>query len=76
MGSDVVSWDTGQHAWGADPYADALRSGRGPSERIWLPFAVWLPAACALLPAARRRAWLTAQAMLALLLNHLLYTGW
>ncbi|MFE9142905.1 class I SAM-dependent methyltransferase [Streptomyces tubercidicus] len=28
--SDADSWGTGQHAWGADPYADALRSGRGP----------------------------------------------
>nr|WSX23565.1 hypothetical protein OG690_29635 [Streptomyces tubercidicus] len=56
--------------------ADLSGMSKAETERIWLPFAVWLPAACALLPAARRRAWLTAQAMLALLLNHLLYTGW
>ncbi|WP_157880138.1 hypothetical protein [Streptomyces natalensis] len=29
-----------------------------------------------LLAAARHRHWLTAQAVLALLVNHLLYTGW
>ncbi|WP_437344758.1 hypothetical protein [Streptomyces tubercidicus] len=56
--------------------ADLSGMSKAETERIWLPFAVWLPAACALLPAARRRAWLAAQAMLALLLNHLLYTGW
>lgn len=56
--------------------ADLSGMSKAETERIWLPFAAWLPAACALLPAARRRAWLTAQAVLALLLNHLLYTGW
>ncbi|MFE0376558.1 hypothetical protein ACFW1M_13415 [Streptomyces inhibens] len=56
--------------------ADLSGMSKAETERIWLPFAVWLPAACALLPAARRRPWLTAQAALALLLNHLLYTGW
>ncbi len=43
-------------------------------ERIWLPFAVWLPAAAALLPPASRRGWLIAQALTALLVNHLLFT--
>ncbi|WP_030991298.1 hypothetical protein [Streptomyces sp. NRRL S-1813] len=56
--------------------ADLSGMSKAETERIWLPFAVWLPAACALLPAARRRLWLTAQAVLALLVNHLLYTGW
>nr|WP_245170999.1 hypothetical protein [Streptomyces decoyicus] len=56
--------------------ADLSGMSKAETERIWLPFAVWLPAACALLPPARRRPWLTAQAVLALLVNHLLYTGW
>jgi methylthioxylose transferase len=45
-------------------------------ERIWLPWTVWLPLACALLPAPRVRHWLAAQAALALLLEHLLITPW
>lgn len=56
--------------------ADLSGMSKAETERIWLPFAAWLPAACALLPAVRHRHWLTAQAVLALLLNHLLYTGW
>ncbi|WP_327705497.1 hypothetical protein OG530_31315 [Streptomyces decoyicus] len=56
--------------------ADLSGMSKAETERIWLPFAVWLPTACAMLPAARRRPWLTAQAVLALLVNHLLYTGW
>ncbi|WP_328336926.1 hypothetical protein [Streptomyces violaceus] len=54
--------------------ADLSGMSKAETERIWLPFAVWLLPACALLP--RPRAWLTAQALLALLLNHLLSTGW
>ncbi|MFI2183987.1 hypothetical protein [Streptomyces sioyaensis] len=56
--------------------ADLSGMSKAETERIWLPFAAWLPAACALLPTARHRHWLAAQAILALLLNHLLYTGW
>ncbi|WP_046726787.1 hypothetical protein [Streptomyces humi] len=54
--------------------ADLSGMSKAETERIWLPFAVWLPAAGAFLP--RRRIWLVAQAVLALLLNHLLFTGW
>ncbi|MET7289331.1 hypothetical protein [Streptomyces sp. NPDC005573] len=54
--------------------ADLSGMSKAETERIWLPFAVWLLPACALLP--RPRAWLTAQALLALLVNHLLLTGW
>ncbi|GAA2514744.1 glycosyltransferase family 39 protein [Streptomyces levis] len=54
--------------------ADLSGMSKAETERIWLPFAVWLLPACALLP--RPRAWLVAQALLALLLNHLLRTGW
>ncbi|MFF7309335.1 hypothetical protein [Streptomyces sp. NPDC008137] len=54
--------------------ADLSGMSKAETERIWLPFAMWLPAACAFLH--RPRAWLAAQAVLALLLNHLLMTGW
>jgi hypothetical protein len=54
--------------------ADLSGMSKAETERIWLPFAMWLLAACAFLP--RPRAWLAAQAVLALLLNHLLLTGW
>jgi hypothetical protein len=47
---------------------------KAETERIWLPFALWLLPACAFL--GRPRVWLAAQAVLALLLNHLLATGW
>ncbi|MFJ8490122.1 hypothetical protein ACIRBZ_17440 [Streptomyces sp. NPDC094038] len=54
--------------------ADLSGMSKAETERIWLPFAMWLLPACAFLP--RPRAWLTAQALLALLVNHLLFTGW
>ncbi|MEV7890243.1 hypothetical protein ACWD3I_46960 [Streptomyces sp. NPDC002817] len=54
--------------------ADLSGMSKAETERIWLPFAMWLLSACAFL--TRPRAWLTAQATLALLLNHLLLTGW
>ncbi|MFC8663820.1 hypothetical protein [Streptomyces sp. NPDC057199] len=54
--------------------ADLSGMSKAETERIWLPFAMWLLASCALLP--RPRTWLAAQATLALLLNHLLLTGW
>lgn len=54
--------------------ADLSGMSKAETERIWLPFAMWLLPACAFL--SRPRAWLGAQAVLALLLNHLLRTGW
>ncbi|MGP2440442.1 hypothetical protein [Streptomyces sp. JW3] len=54
--------------------ADLSGMSKAETERIWLPFAVWLLPACAFLTG--RRGWLAAQAALALLLNHLLLTGW
>jgi methylthioxylose transferase len=45
-------------------------------ERIWLPFAVWLVAACALLPPRTHRRWLAGQAMTALVVQHLIRTSW
>ncbi|MER7720441.1 hypothetical protein ABTX99_26455 [Streptomyces flaveolus] len=54
--------------------ADLSGMSKAETERIWLPFALWLLPACAFL--GRPRVWLAAQAVLALLLNHLLATGW
>ncbi|MFD8302159.1 hypothetical protein ACFV29_07345 [Streptomyces sp. NPDC059690] len=54
--------------------ADVSGMSKAETERIWLPFAIWLLPACAALP--RPRVWLAAQAVLALLVNHLLLTGW
>ncbi|MFJ9114140.1 hypothetical protein ACIRJO_01190 [Streptomyces sp. NPDC102394] len=54
--------------------ADLSGMSKAETERIWLPFALWLLPACAALP--RPRVWLAAQAVLALLVNHLLLTGW
>jgi hypothetical protein len=54
--------------------ADVSGLSKAEVERIWLPFAVWLVIPCALL--GHRRAWLAAQAVLALGVNHLLLTVW
>lgn len=54
--------------------ADLSGMSKAETERIWLPFATWLLASGAFL--TRPRAWLAAQAALALFLNHLLLTGW
>ncbi|NUT21719.1 MAG: hypothetical protein HOV77_21295 [Hamadaea sp.] len=54
--------------------ADLSGLSKAEVERIWLPFAIWLPAAAALLP--RPKLWLVAQAATALLVNHLLHTVW
>ena len=56
--------------------ADVSGLSKAEVERIWLPFAVWLPAGAALLPDRGRRAWLATQAGIALLVNHLLLTAW
>ncbi|GAA1636934.1 hypothetical protein [Catellatospora bangladeshensis] len=56
--------------------ADLSGLSKAEVERIWLPFAVWLPAGAALLPASSRRGWLLAGATIALAVNHLLLTIW
>lgn len=56
--------------------ADISGMSKAEVERIWLPFAVWLVAAAALLPAASRRWWLAAQAGTALAVTHVLLTSW
>ncbi|WP_392676233.1 hypothetical protein [Streptomyces sp. LN785] len=56
--------------------ADLSGMSKAETERIWQPFVLWLLPAAALLPRDTRRGWLTAQAVVALLVNHLLWTGW
>jgi hypothetical protein len=56
--------------------ADLSGLSKAETERIWLPFTLWLLPAAALLPARDHRAWLTAQAAVALAVNHLLLTSW
>jgi methylthioxylose transferase len=56
--------------------ADLSGMSKAETERIWLPFTLWLPATAALLPRGDRRGWLAAQGVVALLINHLLLTGW
>lgn len=56
--------------------ADLSGMSKAETERIWQPFVLWLMPAAALLPGIDRRRWLAAQAAVALLVNHLLWTGW
>lgn len=56
--------------------ADLSGMSKAETERIWLPFSLWLLPAAALLPTHHHRWWLAAQAAVALTVNHLLITGW
>ncbi|MET7640676.1 hypothetical protein [Streptomyces sp. NPDC005438] len=56
--------------------ADLSGMSKAETERIWLPFSLWLLPACALLPDRAARWWLALQAVTALTVNHLLVTGW
>jgi hypothetical protein len=56
--------------------ADVSGLSKAETERIWLPFAVWLVAAPALLPRRSHRFCLGLQALGALLINSLLFTAW
>ncbi|MEV0274293.1 hypothetical protein AB0H43_36445 [Hamadaea sp. NPDC050747] len=56
--------------------ADLSGLSKAEVERIWLPFAIWLPAAAVLLPPRSRPFWLALQAVVALLVNHLFHTVW
>jgi methylthioxylose transferase len=63
-------------AFSAILVADVSGLSKAEVERIWLPFGVWLMAGAALLPPPSRRWWLAVQAVVALLINHLLLTNW
>ncbi len=56
--------------------AELSQMSKGEVERIWLPFVPWLLVACALLPERWRRAGVAIQVVLALVVQHLLFTGW
>lgn len=57
-------------------FADLSMLSKAETERIWLPFEVWLTAAGALLAARTQRWWLGVNVIGALLLNHLILTNW
>jgi methylthioxylose transferase len=56
--------------------ADLSMLSKAETERIWLPFTVWLTAAPALLPPRSGRLWLAINVVGALLLNSLIFTHW
>jgi hypothetical protein len=56
--------------------ADLSQMSRAEVERIWLPFVPWLMVGTALLPDRWRRPGLALQVVLALAVQHLLFTGW
>jgi hypothetical protein len=56
--------------------ADLSMLSKAETERIWLPFTVWLTAAGALLPPPSQRWWLALNVVGALLLNHFILTNW
>ncbi|MEV2240367.1 hypothetical protein [Micromonospora sp. NPDC049891] len=85
-GSDVLkshrddpryaSWLLPLAAAAAIVAADLSGYSKAEVERIWLPFTGWLMVGTALVPSTSRRTWLTAQAAVALTVNHLLLTAW
>jgi hypothetical protein len=56
--------------------ADLSQMSKAEVERIWLPFVPWLLISCALLPERWRRIGLALQVVTALVVQHLLFTGW
>jgi hypothetical protein len=56
--------------------ADLSMLSKAETERIWLPFMVWLPAAAALLPVRSHRWWLAVNVVGALAINHVILTNW
>lgn len=56
--------------------ADLSMLSKAETERIWLPFTVWLTAAPALLPPRSHRWWLAVNVLGALVLNHVILTNW
>ncbi|OSC42570.1 hypothetical protein [Mycobacterium decipiens] len=56
--------------------ADLSMLSKAETERIWLPFTIWLTAAPALLAPRSHRLWLATNAAGALLLNSIIFTNW
>lgn len=57
-------------------FADLSMLSKAETERIWLPFTMWLVAATALLPPRSARWWLALNVVGALVLNHVILTNW
>ncbi|ORA23930.1 hypothetical protein [Mycobacterium aquaticum] len=57
-------------------FADLSMLSKAETERIWLPFTVWLTAAGAYLPPRSARLWLAVNVLGALVLNHVILTNW
>jgi hypothetical protein len=49
---------------------------KAETERIWLPFTMWLTAASALLPPQSHRFWLALNVTGAIVLNTVILTNW
>ncbi|WP_197373358.1 hypothetical protein [Mycolicibacterium baixiangningiae] len=56
--------------------ADLSMLSKAETERIWLPFTMWLVAAGALLPVRAQRWWLALNVLGALAISHLILTNW
>ncbi|WP_433758152.1 hypothetical protein [Nocardia sp. CA-135398] len=56
--------------------ADLSGLSKAETERIWLPFDLWLLAATAFLPRSTARLWLLLQALGTLVLAHTILTNW
>lgn len=56
--------------------ADLSGLSKAETERIWLPFTIWLTAAAALVPSKAHRWWLCVNVTGALLLNTVVLTNW
>jgi methylthioxylose transferase len=56
--------------------ADLSMLSKAETERIWLPFTVWLVAAAALTPPRSHRWWLALNVVGALLINSFIFTNW
>ncbi|GFG73317.1 hypothetical protein [Mycobacterium botniense] len=61
---------------GAIALADLSLLSKAETERIWLPFTIWLTAAPALLPLRSHRLWLALNTAGAVLLNSIIVTNW
>jgi len=57
-------------------FADLSMLSKAETERIWLPFTIWLTAAAALLTPRSHRWWLALNVIGALALNHVILTNW
>ncbi|MFE9575836.1 hypothetical protein ACFYO1_05585 [Nocardia sp. NPDC006044] len=56
--------------------ADISGLSKAETERIWLPFDMWLLAATAFLPRSTARGWLAVQGLGTLVLTHTILTNW